>query len=46
MSTISIKQTERNRSKTARNLTYCDHDCYVEHCKSAFVLLEKRATAS
>jgi hypothetical protein len=28
------------------NLTYCDHDCYVEHCKSAFVLLEKRATAS
>jgi len=28
------------------NLTYCGHDCYIGHCKSAFVLLEKRATAS
>jgi hypothetical protein len=28
------------------HLTYCDHDCYAEHCRSAFVLLEKRATAS
>jgi hypothetical protein len=28
------------------HLTYCDHDCYADHCKSAFVLLEKRAAAS
>jgi hypothetical protein len=27
-------------------LTYCDHDCYADHCNSAFVLLEKQATAS
>ena len=28
------------------HLTYCDHDCYADHCNSAFVLLEKQATAS
>jgi hypothetical protein len=28
------------------HLTYCDHDCYADHCTSAFVLLEKQATAS
>jgi hypothetical protein len=28
------------------HLTYCDRDCYADHCKSAFVLLEKQATAS
>jgi hypothetical protein len=28
------------------HLTYCDHDCYADHCKSAFVLLENQATAS
>jgi hypothetical protein len=28
------------------HLTYCDHDCYADHCRSAFVLLEKQAAAS
>ena len=23
------------------HLIYCDHDCYAEHCQSAFLLLEK-----
>jgi hypothetical protein len=27
------------------NLTYCSHDCYADHCKSAFLLLESRARA-
>jgi hypothetical protein len=24
-------------------LIYCDHACYADHCKSAVVLLERRA---
>jgi hypothetical protein len=28
------------------HLIYCDHDCYADHCESAFLLLEKRARAS
>jgi hypothetical protein len=28
------------------HLTYCDHDCYADHCESAFLLLEKQARAS
>ena len=28
------------------HLTYCDHDCYADHCDSAAGLLEKRARAS
>jgi hypothetical protein len=28
------------------HLIYCDHDCYVDHCESAFLLLENRARAS
>jgi hypothetical protein len=24
------------------HLTYCDHDCYADHCNSAFLLLENR----
>jgi hypothetical protein len=28
------------------NLTYCDHDCYADHCGSAFLLLENQARAS
>ena len=28
------------------HLTYCDHDCYADHCESAFLLLENRARAS
>ena len=28
------------------HLTYCNHDCYTDHCKSAFLLLEHQARAS
>jgi hypothetical protein len=28
------------------HLTYCDHDCYADHCQSAFLLLESQARAS
>jgi hypothetical protein len=28
------------------HLIYCDHNCYAEHCQSAFRLLEDRARAS
>ena len=28
------------------DLTYCSHNCYADHCKSAFQLLEKQARAS
>jgi hypothetical protein len=28
------------------DLIYCNHDCYAEHCQSAFLLLESRARAS
>jgi hypothetical protein len=28
------------------DLTYCSHNCYADHCKSAFLLLEKQARAS
>jgi hypothetical protein len=28
------------------HLTYCNHDCYEEHCRSAFSVLESRAQAS
>jgi len=28
------------------HLTYCNHDCYEDHCKSAFLVLESRARAS
>jgi hypothetical protein len=28
------------------HLTYCNHDCYEDHCKSAFLLLEGRVRAS
>ena len=27
-------------------LTYCDHDCYADHCASAAQLLENHARAS
>jgi hypothetical protein len=27
-------------------LTYCNHDCYEDHCRSAFLVLEGRARAS
>jgi hypothetical protein len=27
------------------HLTYCDHDCYADHCESAFLLLENRGTS-
>ena len=27
-------------------LSYCDHDCYAEHCKSAVMAFENRARAS
>jgi hypothetical protein len=27
-------------------LSYCGHDCYAEHCKSAFMVLESHARAS
>jgi hypothetical protein len=25
------------------HLTYCNHDCYADHCKSAILLLENQA---
>jgi len=28
------------------HLTYCDDNCYVDHCRSAFLLFENRARAS
>jgi hypothetical protein len=28
------------------HLTYCNHNCYADHCQSAFLLLENRARAS
>jgi hypothetical protein len=28
------------------HLTYCNHDCYEDHCRSAFLVLEGRAGAS
>jgi hypothetical protein len=28
------------------HLTYCDHDCYADHCNSSIRLLENRARAS
>ena len=28
------------------HLTYCNHNCYADHCQSAFLLLESRAKAS
>ena len=28
------------------HLTYCNHDCYAEHCNSAFRLLESQAAVS
>ena len=28
------------------DLTYCSHNCYADHCKSAFLHLEKQARAS
>jgi hypothetical protein len=28
------------------HLIYCDHDCYVAHCKNAVLILENRAKAS
>ena len=28
------------------HLTYCNHDCYEDHCMSAFLVLEDRAIAS
>ena len=30
----------------ATRLSYCDHNCYADHCKSAFLLLENQAKAS
>jgi hypothetical protein len=27
-------------------LTYCDHDCYEDHCQGAFLILESQARAS
>jgi hypothetical protein len=27
-------------------LTYCNHDCYADHCKSAVLLLDCQARAS
>jgi hypothetical protein len=27
-------------------LSYCNHDCYAEHCRSAVLMLEKHARAS
>jgi hypothetical protein len=27
-------------------LIYCDHNCYADHCQSAFQLLENQARAS
>jgi hypothetical protein len=28
------------------HLTYCNHNCYADHCKSALLLLENQARAS
>jgi hypothetical protein len=28
------------------HLTYCNHNCYGDHCQAAFQLLESRAKAS
>ena len=28
------------------HLTYCNHDCYEHHCKSAILLLENQARGS
>jgi hypothetical protein len=28
------------------HLIYCDHDCYADHCESAFLVLKNRARAS
>ena len=28
------------------HLTYCNHDCYADHCKSAILLLENQARGS
>jgi hypothetical protein len=28
------------------HLIYCDHDCYADHCESAFLVLDNRARAS
>lgn len=28
------------------HLTYCDHDCYEDHCLRAFLVLESKARAS
>jgi hypothetical protein len=28
------------------HLTYCNHDCYEDHCQSAFLVLESQARAS
>jgi hypothetical protein len=28
------------------HLTYCDHDCYADHCNSVTQLLEGRASAT
>jgi hypothetical protein len=28
------------------HLTYCNHDCYVDHCMSAILLLENQARVS
>ena len=27
-------------------LSYCDHDCYADHCQSAILAFEDRARAS
>ena len=32
--------------KVGTQLTYCDHDCYADHCASAAQLLENHARAS
>jgi hypothetical protein len=29
-----------------RHLTYCDHKCYLGHCKVAVQMLQKQARAS
>ena len=28
------------------HLTYCNHDCYEDHCNSAFLVLEGKIRAS
>jgi hypothetical protein len=38
---------EENYLREVRtHLTYCNHNCYADHCQSAFLLLESRAKAS